>query len=523
MDTTQLSQSTDAVNTDLPPTKLMNGGIETTKSTKISGAEQKDISDGSDDDDIGSEQETAEYMNGMESTDVQDIVDDEDEDDEEDDDEEQNLENHFSMQAEDDFEEEEEKCKLPQAQLDELQQTIFFQGEKLREYESKINEYESLQYQMSQNDKFNDLYFELLQSRNKQDALNKKAVNEFKKMIIFNLRSLRSDYAKQQSKIQKLQSAVNAANMERRKIAISRDKMLKQKENENKALKTKNNESKSEFTRIKLSVDKIKRENALEKEQIIKKISILEKEKKALSVKLEKEKELVEKERREKLAVSDKNGEYLRNEKMKISKALDKERSDRHRLEERVSLLEDECNEKALKMEQYMQQNKKLTQTEKSQQNMAERAIKEKEESMAALLAKTKYFKSQQTVFDETKIQIETLQKQNENQRSEIKQLHESIRKKSEKEKEFGEIRKKLSNREKKLDEREKMLKSKYRQNGSSRTKQREYSSPSKQSRKLKEFSESKDPLYAYRNLLPFHWISFALFLILMLAIAQKK
>merc|ERR1712174_24243 len=114
---------------------------------------------------------------------------------------------------------------------------------------------------MSQNDKFNDLYFELLQSRNKQDALNKKAVNEFKKMIIFNLRSLRSDYAKQHSKIQKLQSAVNAANMERRKIAISRDKMLKQKDNENK----------SEFTRIKLSVDKIKRENALEKEQISKK------------------------------------------------------------------------------------------------------------------------------------------------------------------------------------------------------------------------------------------------------------
>merc|ERR1711997_1383331 len=248
-------------------------------------------------------------------------------------------------------------------------------------------------------------------------------------------------------------------------------------------------------------------------------------DKKALSVQLEKEKELVATERREKMRVSDKNGEYLRNEKLKISKALDKERSDRHRLEERVSLLEEQLSDKALKMEQYMQQNKKLTQTEKSQQNMAERAIKEKEESMAALLAKTKYFKSQQTIFDETKIQIETLQKQNENQRSEIKQLHESIRKKSEKEKEFGEIRKKLSNREKKLDEREKMLKSKYRQNGSShsRTKQREYSSPSKQSRKLKEFTESKDPLYAYRNLLPFHWIAFALFLILMLAIAQKR
>ena len=98
--------------------------------------------------------------------------------------------------------------------------------------------------------------------------------------------------------------------------------------------------------------------------------------------------------------------------------------------------------------------------------------------------------------------------------------MHESIRKKSEKEKEFGEIRKKLTNREKKLEEREKSLKSKYRQNGSSRTK---YLSPSKSSRKLKEFTESKDPLNAYRNLLPFHWISVFLFFALMLAIAQKR
>merc|ERR1712241_545523 len=110
------------------------------------------------------------------------------------------------------------------------------------------------------------------------------------------------------------------------------------------------------------SVDKIKRDHALEKEQIFKKVSKLEEDKKALSVKLEKEKELVERERKEKMQVSDKNGEYLRNEKLKISKALDMDRSDRHRLEERVSLLEEQLSDKALKMEQYMQQNKKLTQ-----------------------------------------------------------------------------------------------------------------------------------------------------------------
>merc|ERR1712019_65358 len=148
------------------------------------------------------------------------------------------------MQAEDDFDEEEsEKPKLPQAQLDELQQTIFIQAGKLRQYESKMSEYAQLQSQKSQNDKFNDLYFELLQSKNREDAINKKAVNEFKELIISNLQSLRNDYVKQQSKIQRLQSAVNAAKMEQRKIAIARDKMLKQKENENKALKTKNNEA----------------------------------------------------------------------------------------------------------------------------------------------------------------------------------------------------------------------------------------------------------------------------------------
>ena len=134
-------------------------------------------------------------------------------------------------------------------------------------------------------------------------------------------------------------------------------------------------------------------------------------------VRTQKKRELVEMERKEKMAVSDKNAEYLRNEKVKISKALDKERKDRHRLEQKVSLLEDECKERAEQMEQYVLQNKKLAQIEKSQQNVAEKAIKEREESMATLLAKTKYFKSQQTLFDQTRIEIESLRKQSENQR----------------------------------------------------------------------------------------------------------
>merc|ERR1712244_47957 len=142
-----------------------------------------------------------------------------------------------------------------------------------------------------------------------------------------------------------------------------------------------------------------------------------------------------------------------------------------------------------------MAESKKLSQTEKSSQNMMARAIREKEESAAKLLEKTKYFKQQQTIFDATQSEVESLKKQSAHQRIEMKKLHECIRKKSEKEKEFSNIRKKLSNREKKLDEREKNLRLKYKQNNKGKQQQqRDYSSPSKQSRKVKEFNkESKD------------------------------
>merc|ERR1712039_836666 len=128
---------------------------------------------------------------------------------------------------------------------------------------------------------------------------------------------------------------------------------------------------------------------------IVKKMEKLEDDKQKLNVQLEKQKELVEQERREKMAVSDKNSEYLRNEKIKISKALDKERKDRMYLEEKVISLQDECKENASKMKKYMQESKKLSANEKSSQNMMARAIREKEESAAKLLEKTKYFKQQ--------------------------------------------------------------------------------------------------------------------------------
>merc|ERR1712173_146666 len=191
----------------------------------------------------------------------------------------------------------------------------------------------------------------------------------------------------------------------------------------------------TEYTRIKQSVEKIKRENELGTEQIVKKMAKMEEEKEKLNKELEKQKELVEQEKREKMAVSDKNSEYLRNEKIKISKALDKERKDRMYLEEKVIFLQDECKENASKMKKYMAESKKMSQTEKSTQNMMARATREREECAAKLLEKTKYFKQQQTIFDAAQSEVELLKKQCADSRNEMKKLHECIRKKTEKEK----------------------------------------------------------------------------------------
>merc|ERR1712129_381092 len=78
--------------------------------------------------------------------------------------------------------------------------------------------------------------------------------------------------------IQKLQQNLNASHMERKKITMQKDKLIKAKESENKSLRAKNNEAKSEYTRIKQSVDKIKRDNDLANEQIVKKVEKLQEE-----------------------------------------------------------------------------------------------------------------------------------------------------------------------------------------------------------------------------------------------------
>merc|ERR1712157_227139 len=122
-----------------------------------------------------------------------------------------------------------------------------------------------------------------------------KEIAKFKSDIISYLNEIKIDCMKRETKIKKLQNAMNVATQEKKKILKDKDKVIKQKENENKTLRTKTNESRAEIARCKQSVDKIKRENELEND------------KKSLSEKLAKQIKLVEIERKEKLSVSDKN------------------------------------------------------------------------------------------------------------------------------------------------------------------------------------------------------------------------
>merc|ERR1712129_210243 len=237
-------------------------------------------------------------------------------------------------------------------------------------YQSQMSEFD--EYKL-QNANIHSMHFRMLQARHTAQAIQKRAqrdatneLNAFKEQIISNLLLLRDDYSKQQNKIQKLQQNLNASHMERKKISMQKDKLIKAKESENKSLRAKNNEAKSEYTRIKQSVDKIKRDNDLANEQIVKKVEKLQEERQKLNAQLDKQKELVEEERREKMAVSDKNSEYLRNEKVKISKALEKERKDRIYLEEKVIALQDECKENVDAVKTYSEQNKKQAQMEKN-------------------------------------------------------------------------------------------------------------------------------------------------------------
>ena len=117
---------------------------------------------------------------------------------------------------------------------------------------------------------------------------------------------------------------------------------------------------------------------------------------------------------------------------------------------------------------------------------------------------------------------------------TEIKNLLEAVRKKSSFELEYDDHKKRLNERERKLIEREKNLEQKSKRASQSRRQNNPASnSPSKNNKsknrsirdqnKASSSAQSADPLHHIRNILPFHWLSLLLLVLLMISIAQKR
>mmetsp|Transcript_25400 Transcript_25400/g.41406 ORF Transcript_25400/g.41406 Transcript_25400/m.41406 type:complete len:504 (+) Transcript_25400:79-1590(+) len=363
-------------------------------------------------------------------------------------------------------------------------------------------------------------YFQMYQQKVRDYDACQAQLRGFKATIRSRLELIRQECKQRDASVKHYQQRLNAATQERRRLEKDKQKAVKQKETDIKVLKAKSNEGKAELTRMKASVDKIRHDCELEKEQILRKCEKLEGEKQRLADRLEEQKTLLAQEREEKLKVKDNNQEYLRNAKQEIARQLEKEKQQSVRLETRVTTLEDEKKEIAQTLIQCQKELKTLEEREKRRNEEAEDAIRKKQEMQHKLVENREQLKQQSFSVKRNLAEVEGLKATVENQKKAIAQLNLSINKKSEKEKQFDEIRKKLQIRENKLDEQEKLLQSKIK----SEKKRHKTSGASskKVSRVIKEQIESKDPLHRYRNMLPFHWVSLILLLILMLAIAQK-
>merc|ERR1711933_420766 len=107
---------------------------------------------------------------------------------------------------------------------------------------------------------------------------------------------------------------------------------------------------------------------------------------------------------------------YLRTEKQKISKQLEKEKINTHKLEE-------ENKDKSSAINGYISKLKSIQEREKSLCSKSEKAIKDKEDAVNQLRSKTKQFKIQQNTFKESQIELENLRKRDEKQRNEKKKM----------------------------------------------------------------------------------------------------
>lgn len=365
----------------------------------------------------------------------------------------------------------------------------------------------------------------LLSAVNAQENAHRSEVSSLKSAVSASLLRIRSDAESQETLVRRLQRDLNSASQEKKKLRSQREKQLRAKDNELKGLRSKYNETRSELTRSKQSVDKVRDEAKLKNEALRNKIEKLDTDKAALATKVERTNDLLSAERKEKSLVKANNGEYLRTEKQKIARELSREQKRRRRLEDRVGGLEEQCAAAKENSKQRAARLKKFEERHKRQEMQRKKADKERAEAMNSVQRKNALMKAQKAELEATLTEIDALRGRDVNLKTEIKQLHDAVRKKSERETQFDEIQKRLSNKERKLEAREKEFAQKMRQSKSKKSGRRggEYEGSSR-SRQNKSGSGSNTlPLESIRNVLPWHLISIALFFVLMMAISQRR
>jgi len=358
-------------------------------------------------------------------------------------------------------------------------------------------------------------------------GVERKAMDErlqqFKSEIVSKLESLKQDTIRNSVKLRDLQSRYNHALQDKRRLQQAKDKANREmsvKERAVKEMQIKLNQTNQMMMRGESQVLKVKKEAESRREQLLRLNEKLKEENAKLLKKVEDAKMDVEAERKEKLSVKLNNQEYLRNERQKMGRELQKELVHTRSLEDQVIGLQEQIESTRSESEKYQSRCLGAEKRTKSEELKAQKACKERDDAVQSLQRKSRLFREQQSTLRQTQQEMDRLVKQSLTQKTEIRKLQEAVRKKSQFEKDYDSHKMKLNDRERKLRERERIFDEKSKKASSSRRQPK--TNPSSPSKSSKRSTRTQNKGNTLRDL-PFHWLSLFLLILLMISIAQKR
>lgn len=120
----------------------------------------------------------------------------------------------------------------------------------------------------------------------------------------------------------------------------------------------------------------------------------------------------VEAERKEKLSVKLNNQEYLRNERQKMGRELQKELVHTRSLEDQVIGLQEQIESTRSESEKYQSRCLGAEKRTKSEELKAQKACKERDDAVQSLQRKSRLFREQQSTLRQTQQEMDRLVKQ---------------------------------------------------------------------------------------------------------------